>query len=91
MIRATNAADVLRKKLGEGVVTFAFVKKDGTLRKAAGTTNLEKIPTRLWPVMDDMKERKQNDAVVTFFDADKGAWRCCKAEMIVEIDGEEVA
>ena len=35
----------LRKALNEGIVIFQFVKKDGTLRAARGTTCPDLVPT----------------------------------------------
>ena len=35
----------LRKALNEGIVLFQFVKKDGTLRHARGTTCPDLVPT----------------------------------------------
>ena len=34
--------------------------------------------------------KPKNESNVTFFDLEKLAWRTCKAENIISIDGEEV-
>mgnify|MGYP002860331882 FL=1 len=91
MIKSENAADILREKLQQGKVKFVFRKKDGSRRPAVGTTNLDIIPQDLWPKgMDGDEPKPQNDSLVTYFDCEKGAWRACKAENILEIEGEEV-
>lgn len=90
-IKAEKAADVLRSKLREGEVNFVFKKKDGSRRPAVGTTNLDLIPQDLWPKgMNDDAETVKNESIVTYFDREKGAWRSCKVENILEVDGEEV-
>ena len=82
----TNIATTfdLRTALNEGVVLFEFVKKDGSLRHARGTTCPDLIPTVDTPqgkrpqVIQAMYERQ----VVTFYDIDKKAWRCMRIETL---------
>ena len=74
----------LRKALNEGVVIFQFVKKDGSLRHARGTTSPDLIPT------DNMPQGKRtpaqqalyNRTVVTFYDIDRKGWRCMRIDTI---------
>jgi hypothetical protein len=62
---------VLRARLREGVVQFAFKKVDGTLRTAVGTTNLATIPIDHHP----KGTGNPSDRSVRFFDIEKSEWR----------------
>jgi hypothetical protein len=62
---------ILRSRLREGVVQFAFKKVDGTLRTAVGTTNLATIPTDHHP----KGTGTPSDRSVRFFDIEKREWR----------------
>jgi len=92
MIKSTEAAAALREKLQQGETNFVFKKKDGSRRKAKGTTNLDLVPKDLHPKdMDENYEGKpKNDALVTYFDLEKMSWRSCRVENILEIEGKEV-
>jgi hypothetical protein len=74
----------LRKALYEGVVLFEFIKKDGTLRHARGTTSPDLVPTddtpkgKRTPQQQAMYERQ----VVTFYDIDKKGWRSMRIDSI---------
>ena len=61
----------LKEMLRTGLVQFAFVKKDGTLRTAMGTTNLTHIPADQHP----QGVREASPKVVTFWDLLSGEWR----------------
>jgi len=64
----------IRQQLSEGILNFAFIKKDGSVRVANGTTNLDLIPNEFHP-----KRGKASDKVIAYFDTDKNAWRCLSA------------
>lgn len=66
---------ILRARLREGVVQFAFKKVDGTLRTAVGTTNLATIPTDHHP----KGTGTPSDRSVRFFDIEKREWRSVSA------------
>lgn len=89
-----NVADVLREKLLNGEVNFVFKKADSSRRAAVGTTNLDLVPQDLWPKdmtsVEESTEKQKDMGVVRFFDLEKGAWRSCKVENILEIEGMEV-
>ena len=93
-INFENVADVLREKLHQGEVNFVFKKVDGSRRAAVGTTNLDLVPQDLWPKemtsVEESVEKQKDMGVVRFFDCEKGAWRSCKVENILEVCGEEV-
>lgn len=93
-LTSENVADVLREKLLNGEVNFVFKKVDGSRRAAVGTTNLDLVPQDLWPKdmtsVEESTEKQKDSGVVRFFDLEKGAWRSCKVENILEVEGEEV-
>ena len=61
----------LRKLLRKKIVNFEFIKLDGYVRPAKGTTMMKYIPPEDYP----KGIRPSSDAVATFFDLDKDAWR----------------
>ena len=74
----------LKKALYEGVVLFEFVKKDGTLRHARGTTCPDLVPAdnmpkgRRTPEQQALYDRQN----VAFYDIDKKAWRSMRIDTI---------
>ena len=60
--------------LKDGVVTFSFWKKDGSIREAKGTKNLLLIPTDKHP-KGTRDPSSFQFSTFTFFDLDKGEWR----------------
>ena len=61
----------LRKLLRKKIVNFEFIKLDGNVRPAQGTTMMKYIP----PSDHPKGIRPSSDKVATFFDLDKDAWR----------------
>lgn len=74
----------LKKALYEGVVLFEFVKKDGTLRHARGTTSPDLIPTDNMPQgkRTPQEQALYDRTVVTFYDIDKKGWRSMRIDTI---------
>ena len=76
--------DELRQALNEGIVRFEFIKKDGTLRYARGTTNPDIISS------DDMPQGKRTEQqkaaydsqTVAFYDIDKKGWRSMRIDTV---------
>jgi hypothetical protein len=66
----------LRDKLNVGVTKFFFQKKNGELRTALGTTNLDNIPNTHHP----KGVRPAPDSIIPFFDLEKQAWRAISVE-----------
>lgn len=63
--------DELRNRLHEGEVTFEYTKRDGSIRKALGTLNFEKIPETMQP-----KDSSTYSATnLRYFDLEKEGWR----------------
>ncbi len=66
-----------RAMLSEGVVEFEFIKADGSLRRAYGTTNMD-IVSQFWtPVPGGQKTDQtcEDTGWQKFFDIEKKAWR----------------
>lgn len=84
-----NVAQLLRDALKKGKVNFVFKKKDGTRRPAVGTLNFDIIPQADTEFKSDT-QREERDDQVTYYDCEKMAWRCCKTENILEIDGKQI-
>jgi hypothetical protein len=78
----------LRKLLRKSIVNFEFIKLDGEVRPAKGTTMLKYIPKEDHP----KGIRPSSDAVATFFDLDKEAWRSVSKkskEIVLKKDEEK--
>jgi hypothetical protein len=78
----------LRKLLRKRIVNFEFIKLDGHVRPARGTTNLKYIPAEDHP----KGIRPASDNVATFFDLDKDAWRSVSKkskEIVLKKDEEK--
>ena len=88
-IKKSEVATKLRSLLLDGETHFTFIKKDGTRRPAVGTLNFDIIPTEDTQFKSEEPREERNDQV-TYYDLEKMAWRCCKVENILEIEGEEV-
>ncbi len=61
------------------IVRFHFQKVDGSIREAWGTLRADLIP----PTTGD--DRKRNDTVQTYFDTERGEYRCFKKLNLVSI------
>ena len=74
--------------LGEGIVHFWFRKRDGSLRSAYGTLVME-IVARHGGVPDGEQQKDRTfSGTLLYFDLEKDAWRCFKADSVQEIDFE---
>ena len=62
----------LKEMLKLGKVHFEFIKRDGTLREALGTLNMNYIPENMRP-SDSSTNR--NITTLRYFDLDKNEWR----------------
>lgn len=61
-----------KKELSNRVVEFEYTKKDGTVRKAKGTTKSDVIPENMQP---KGVERNYSEDNVRYYDIDKEGWR----------------
>lgn len=67
---AAVSIEDLRKRLRKGPVKFSFQKRDGSLREAVGTLDLEIVPESERP-----KTGAKASGALSFYDLEKGAWR----------------
>jgi len=63
----------LKVAMSKGIVKFYFQKIDGSIREAYGT-----LDCRLVPAIAGADNRKKNETTQTYFDTEKGEWRCFK-------------
>ena len=73
--------------LGQGVVTFEYMKQDGTLREARGTLCQRLMPQ---PEADKAEKHKRRERSYdrldfAYWDWDKRAFRAFRAENVVRI------
>lgn len=69
----------LKNAMHGGIVKFYFLKVDSTLREAYGTLKENLLPAT------QGTGRRTNDTVQTYFDTEKGEWRCFKKANLVRI------
>jgi len=62
------------------IVKFYFQKVDGTMREAFGTLSAKFIPT-----VAGSDDRKKNDTVMVYFDAERQEWRSFKKANLILI------
>lgn len=61
------------------IVKFYFQKVDGSIREAYGTLKESLVPATAG------SDRRRNDTVQTYFDTEKGEWRCFKKANLLSI------
>ena len=71
----------LKTKLANGIAHFAFVKKNGEIREAWGTTmsNIAKAKT------NGRGESRESFATTAYFDVEKGEWRSFRWETLIKV------
>lgn len=71
----------LKTKLANGIAHFAFVKKNGEIREAWGTTmgNIAKAKT------NGRGESRESYATTAYFDVEKGEWRSFRWETLIRV------
>ena len=74
----------LKKALYEGIVLFEFIKKDGSLRHARGTTCPDLVPADDTPKgkRTPLQQAAYDRQTVAFYDIDKKAWRSMRIDTI---------
>ena len=75
----TTSVEDLKQMLHNGIVSFEFIKKDGSVRQAKGTLVAEHLPA----LKENDKSRKPSENVVVYFDMDKKSWRSFVKESFV--------
>lgn len=70
----------LKVRMAVAIVKFYFQKVDGSVREAYGTLDASRIPQ-----ISGNDTRKKNDTVQTYFDTEKGEFRCFKRANLLRI------
>ncbi len=73
--------ELLKSKLREGIAMWEYVKKDGSIRRAYGTTKKELVAEHI----NGRGESRENYACCAYWDAEKGAWRSFRWETILRV------
>ena len=71
----------LKEKLRNGVAHFIFIKKDGTVREAWGTTSKSLVEK----YVNGRGSSRELYSTTAYFDIEKGAWRSLRWESIVKV------
>lgn len=72
----------LKKKLRSGqIVKFAYLKKDGSIRIAFGTTN----PTFVADKVRGCGDSRENYATSAYYDLERGGWRSFRWENLIAV------
>lgn len=69
----------LKAQMKSKIVKFCFQKVDGSVREAWGTLSDKIVPAT------GEETGKKNETVQTYFDTDRGEWRCFKKANLVRI------
>ena len=70
----------LKAAMKERIVKFYFQKVDGSIREAYGT-----LKDSMLPDSKGTDSRKKSDTVQTYFDTERGEFRCYKVANLVKI------
>ena len=70
----------LKMAMKQKIVRFYFRKIDGSIREAWGT-----LSESIVPAINGGSGRKQNDTIQTYFDTEKGEFRCFKKANLLSI------
>lgn len=70
----------LKSEMKKRIVKFYFKKVDGSVREAYGTLN-----EKLMPAITGTDKRTKNDTVQTYFDTERGEFRCFKKANLMSI------
>ncbi len=68
----------LRRRMQDSVVLFFFHKKDGSIRRAFGTT----MPAL---VKAHTKNGGSSNKVITYWDVEKAGWRSCQIHSLIKV------
>ena len=82
VLRFNDVYDMLR----EGITHFWFRKGDGSLRSAYGTLDMAIVERHGGVPQGKESEDRPINGTVSYFDLEKDAWRCFKADAVQEVD-----
>lgn len=74
--------ELLKRKLRSGqIVKFAYLKKDGSIRIAFGTTNPNFVADKVCGWGDS----RENYATSAYYDLERGGWRSFRWENLIAV------
>nr|WP_279192236.1 SH3 beta-barrel fold-containing protein [Bacteroides intestinalis] len=73
--------DNLKVKLSNGIAHFLFMKKNGEIREAWGTTKKELAAAKT----NGRGESRELHKTTAYFDVDRGEWRSFRWETLVQV------
>ncbi len=71
----------LKEKLANGIAHFIFVKKNGELREAWGTTKSSLVTNKI----NGRGESRETYFTTAFWDCENGGWKSLRWESIVKV------
>jgi hypothetical protein len=80
IIKAAMIAE-LKDKLNKGIAHFIFIKKNGEVREAWGTTS----PSFVEKYIKGTGKTREEYNTTVFFDIDKCGWRSLRWESIIKV------
>lgn len=78
--------ETIREYLRTGLVSFSYVKVNGDVRTALGTTNPLLIPTAAVPKSPDIDIPRERLGLITYYDLYAGGWRSFYFYSLDQID-----
>ena len=72
---------LLKEKMNHGVAHFEFMKKNGEIREAWGTTQSNVASAKT----NGRGYNKELDNCIAYFDCIKGAWRSFRYESLIKV------
>lgn len=69
------------------IVEFEYTKKDGSIRRARGTQNIDYMDG--WKPSPAGEFFTKAEGVIRYYDLDSKGWRCCRPESVVSIGSFE--
>ncbi len=70
----------LKAQMKSKIVKFYFQKVDGSVREAYGTLN-----EKFMPAITGTEKKAKNDTVQTYYDTERGEFRCFKKANLIKI------
>ena len=80
--------ELFKSELHNGKHEFSYYKKDGSLRKATGTLNLDLIPEDMHPKGINVDFNNSN--IVRYFDFTVQGWRSVNVDNIVMFNYQSI-
>jgi hypothetical protein len=66
--------EILKEQMKKGIVTFSYLKNDGSVRVAHGTTNL--TAAGVTHQFTGEPSKVKGAGYTSYYDTDKKGWRC---------------